>query len=417
MRRSAVLGLVLSALLAAEQGAFRAGAARVDITPAKDAALLMSGYGGRTQGHTGIHDQLYVRALVVDDGVAQAALVTCELIGFPHPLWERISQRISREAGIPATHLLLAGTHTHGAPAPARPDSSDAKPLAYTRKVEDAVLEAVRQAKAALEPARLGAATGRANVNINRRARMADGRWWLGLNPDGPSDKTVAVVKFETLAGQPMALFANYGVHGVVMGPRNLEITADLPGATARFVENHYGGKVVALWTSGAAGDQNPIYGPGTEFSQVAALGQLLGEEVLRLAGEIRTSARARMRATQRVVSCPGQKLAPGARPRTEYVFENAEPVDIRLSLLRLGEVALAGVSGEVLTMIGQRLKRESPYSNTIMITHCNGSSGYLADDAAYAQVSYEIVTTRVQRGCAENAIVGGLREMMNEGQ
>ena len=78
-----------------------------------------------------------------------------------------------------------------------------------------------------------------------------------------------------------------------------------------------------------------------------------------------------------------------------------------------INDIAIAGVSGEVLTNIGSRLKRESPFNRTIMVTHCNGSSGYLPDDAAYDQVSYEIVTTHVKRGCAENAIVNGFLEMM----
>lgn len=412
-----LLFLAPALLAAAETPGLRAGAARIDITPAKDAALLMSGYGARMEGYKAIHDHLYARALVLDDGAAQVALVTCDLIGFPNPLWERIVQRVSRESGIPVVNILLAGTHTHGAPTPVGRGPVSARQAEYSEQVEEAVAAAVRQAKAALEPARVGYATGRASVAVNRRARLADGRWGLGQNPDGPTDRTVAVVKFETPAGRPIAILVNYGVHGVVMGPRNLEITADLPGATSRFLERHYSDQVVGIFTSGAAGDQNPIYGPGTEFSQVTALGEILGGEALREAGEIRTWPRARLRAAQRVVSCPGQKLAQGARPRTEYAFEDAEPVDIRLSLVMIGDIALAGVSGEVLTLIGQRLKRESPYTATMMVTHANGSSGYLADDASYAQVSYEIVTTRVKRGCAEGAIVNGLLEMMKEVQ
>ncbi len=65
--------------------------------------------------------------------------------------------------------------------------------------------------------------------------------------------------------------------------------------------------------------------------------------------------------------------------------------------------------------MIGTRLKNESPFSHTMMVTHCNGSSGYLPDDAAYKQVSYEITTARVKPGCAENAIVNGLVDMMDQ--
>jgi hypothetical protein len=253
----------------------------VDITPAPDLALPMSGYGGRTEGFKAIHDDLNVRAIVVDDGGSQAALIGCEL-------------------------------------------------------------------------------------------------------------------------------------NGTVLGPGNLQISSDLPGATARFVEQHYGGKVVSPWTSGAAGDQDPIYRTGTDFRNVLALGNILGEEVVRVADGIRTSTRARVRGMQKVVTCPGKRTVQSPGPNREYMIEDADPVPIRLSLLVLNDIAIAGVSGEVLTNISLRLKRESPFNRTIMVTHGNGSSGYIPDDAAYDQVSYEITTTRVKRGCAEDAIVNGFLEMMN---
>lgn len=235
----------------------------------------------------------------------------------------------------------------------------------------------------------------------------------LGNNPDGVSDKTVAVIKLETLSGDPLAIFSNYAVHGTVLGPGNLQISSDLPGATSRVVETHYGGKVVSPWTSGAAGDQDPIYRVGTDFRNLTALGQLLGQEVIRVADGIKTSPRARIRGQQKVVSCPGKRTVQRPGPDQEYKSEDADPVAIRLSLLVINDIAIAGVSGEVLTNIGARLNQESPFTRTLMVTHANGSSGYLADDAAYDQVSYEIVATRAKRGCAESAIVNGFLEMM----
>ena len=379
----------------------------------------MSGYANRTAGFKSIHDDLNVRAIVVDDGATQAALIGCEVIGISGALWEKIADRLTQETRIPRDHIMLASVHTHAAPALGtynEPVEGDAvqKRADYVQKLEDAVVTAVRQAQASLQPARIGFGTGKANVSANRRARDGDGGWMLGNNPDGVSDKTVAVIKLETLSGEPLAIFANYAVHGTVLGPANLQISADLPGATSRVVEKHYGGRVVAPWTSGAAGDQDPIYRVGTDFRNVAALGQLLGEEVIRVADGITTSTRARIRGMQKVVTCPGKRTIQSPGPNREYKTEDADPVPIRLSLLVINDIAIAGVSGEVLTNISLRLKKESPFNRTIMVTHCNGSSGYLPDDAAYDQVSYEIVTTRVKRGCAENAIVTGLVEMMN---
>jgi hypothetical protein len=50
-----------------------------------------------------------------------------------------------------------------------------------------------------------------------------------------------------------------------------------------------------------------------------------------------------------------------------------------------------------------------------MMATNCNGYSSYIPDDAAYDEVSYEIVSASVKRGCAENAIVNGLLGMIDK--
>ena len=63
---------------------------------------------------------------------------------------------------------------------------------------------------------------------------------------------------------------------------------------------------------------------------------------------------------------------------------------------------------------MGERLKKESPFSNTFMLTHCNGSSGYIPNDAAYAIMCYETVSARVKKGCAEDAIVNGFLDLMD---
>ncbi len=412
-----LLGISAQARRAADNGSLRAGAAKIDITPASDAALQMSGYSSRTAGFKSIHDDLNVRAIVVDDGSTQAAMVSCEVIGLSNALWEKISERLTRETGIVRDNLVLASVHTHAAPSTGVYGGGQLSPkqAAYVTRLEDAIVESVRQAKSRLQPARIGFGTGTAKVNTNRRAPNGEGGWMLGNNPDGVSDKTVAVVKFETPSGEPIAIFSNYGVHGTVLGAENLQISSDLPGATSRYVERHYGGKVIAAWTSGTAGDQDPIYRVGTDFQNVVALGAILGEEVARVADGIKTTGRAHIHGTQRVVTCPGKRTVQAPGRGREYKFEDSDPVSIRLSLLVINDIAITGVSGEVLTNIGLRLKRESPFNRTIMVTHCNGSSGYLADDAAYDQVSYEILTTRVKRGCAEDAIVNGLSAMMND--
>ncbi|MDX1980937.1 MAG: neutral/alkaline non-lysosomal ceramidase N-terminal domain-containing protein [Bryobacteraceae bacterium] len=410
--------LLLMALpVMAQPGTLRAGAARMDITPAAGAALPMSGYGSRVEGHKAIHDNLYVRALVLDDGARQAVVVSFDLLFVTDEMWNTMAGRIAQESGIARDAILLAGTHTHGGPALGRVKPEfEVRWKPWREMMETRTLEAVRQARAALLPARFGIGRGKAYANTNRRARMANGGWGLGVNPQGVSDKTLAVVKFETLQARPIALLINYGVHGTVMGPRNYDITGDLPGAASRYVEEQIGDGVVAPWTSAASGDQNAIYGPGSDFRQMEILGRMVGEEVVRVAAGIRTSPRVRIAAMQKVITCPGRKMTPESNTsQNKIAFVDADPVDIRLSLLKLNHIALAGVSGEVLTPIGQRLQHESPLANTLMTTHTNGSSGYIPDDDAYHQVSYEIWVTRAKPGCAESAIVNGFLDMIDQ--
>ena len=119
MKTCASMLAVVSILGAApppQKGNLRAGAARIDITPAKDDALPMSGYAARQEGHKGIHDNLYVRAIALDDGAGRAAIVTADLIGFSHQFTNAVSERITSEANIALDHILIAGTHTHSRP-------------------------------------------------------------------------------------------------------------------------------------------------------------------------------------------------------------------------------------------------------------------------------------------------------------
>ncbi len=434
----ALLGMSAATAWGAAPGPLRVGAARVDITPAADAALPMGGYAGRTQGFKGIHDHIYVRAIVLDDGTTQAALVAWELVSVPNGVWAAVSERISTEVGIRPGNLVLAAVHDHSAPSiGGREEPGLANVESYRKKVEDAAVEAVRRAKEHLQPARYGLGTGTAYVNINRRELAADGTWRLGFNDSGPSDKTVTVLRFDDLSGKPIAFFINYPVHAVVMGPHNYQVTGDLAGATSRFVEQHYlakdqprsdggprmelrpeetasGDGVVALWTSGAAGDQNAVsLASGEDFTMVDALGKILGEAVVRAAAGIKTASQARIWAGQQVVTCPGRRMDQGSGPGTGYKWIDSNPVNLRLSLLMIGDIAVSGVSGEVFTLISRHLQKDSPFNHTIMVTHANGSSGYIPDDTAFDQVTYEVTSSRLKPGCAENAIVNGLLELM----
>jgi neutral ceramidase len=404
---------------AADSGNLRAGVAKVDITPANPTGLANL---WETK-FEGVHDKIYARALVLDNGVSTAALIAVDTVEFADAT--AFVQRIAQETGIPTSNIILAATHDHNSPMVSLANAGATRKngpgaAAFVAKAENDILTAVKQAKANLQPARVGIGAGTSYININRDLLTPTG-YKLGKNPDGLSDRTVWVIKFETAAGEPLALFVNYGVHAVVLGSKNTLLTGDLPGATSRFVEQHYSDKIVALWTPGAAGDQNPISTGHSSvvernFQLAESLGQILGEEVIRVADNIKAmNSQTRIWGAEKVVTCPGKRTDPEARARGEVNFLDAEPVTFRLGLLMIDRIALAAVSAEVVTKIYQRLRKESPFANTILVTLSNGRIGYISDDASYDNPTYQVTGSPLKRGCGETTIVNGFLEMMQK--
>jgi hypothetical protein len=417
----------------------RVGAARVDVTPSP---------GELPKNSYGILDRLYARAIVIDNGAATAALVTVDAGAIAEPLWQAVSQSIAKDLGIPATHVLLTATHTHSAGGQRGPD--------YTQKI----VEAVRLAKQRLTPARIGYGTGESYINVNRQIiDPKTGRWWEGPNREGPSDKTVAVVKFETITGEPLAVYYNYAVHGVITGQLD-QVSGDIPGATSRYIEASFDDTVVAVWSNGAGGDQNPIYyqqtydlrdirtkeyaSRGIDISNAmppggqglnrndpvvarlmnqqrqmaSSMGQFLGEEVRYVMRSIaRLDSAVPIAGSTTNVTCSGRERTNEGRAGFEGTYRDAAPVDIRLGLLRVGDVMIGAVNAEVFNPIAQRLKRESPFKATMMTTLTNGSarSGYIPDDESYGKYTFEVLSSRLKPGCAETAIVKGILGLIDD--
>jgi len=418
------------------ESTLRVGAARVKLNPA-DLDGLTNLWGTPFKG---VHDDIYVRALVLENGKTSAAIVAVDTVEIRDAM--PIVALIASATGIPATNIIVAATHDHNAPMVGLRNANGlqrAGPagLAYVAHVEANVLEAVKAARAEAQPALFGVGRGTVDININRDQHTPRG-YVMGWNASGPSDKTIWVLKFESPTGNPIAFLINYAVHGAVMGPENDQLTGDLPGATARFVEQHFGGKVVALWTSGAAGDQDPIVmSPysgepnlarmtnniseenASNFKAVDVLGRIQGEEVVRVADSIKTmTPNANIWGAEKIVTCAGQKVLGGGTgaPISAGDIKTVDeaPVNLRLGVLILDKTALTSVSAEVVTKIYQVLRGRSPLTNTIMITLANGRVGYIPDDRGYEVWTQEAIASPVKKGCGESTLVNGLVDLMN---
>jgi hypothetical protein len=323
------------------------------------------------------------------------------------------------------------------------------------------MLDAVRRAKAKLQPAQVAFGTGFSYLNANRDAVSDEThRWTQAPNLKAVSDKTVAVVTFTTPTGDPIAAYVNYAMHpinGYLVGITS----ADFPGAASRYVEEAFDDKMVMVFTQGTSGDQNPmLLRPSTNalaslsgakitgydlvrenveaplrdgkvpFGKldpkvadrlerwIESEGDLLGEEVIRvMTNSQKGRSEVAIWGAQKTISCPGRDRTNTGREGEPGTYKDGNPVDIRLGMLGIGNIALTAVNAEVYTLIGQRTKQHSPMANTVVVTLANGraGSGYIPDDASFVHNTFQVLGSRLKPGCAEQGIANGLDDLVAE--
>jgi hypothetical protein len=385
------------------------GLSRTNITPLEP--VMMSGYAARKTPSTGVHDSLYTAALCFSDGNQKALMITCDVIGFSHEQADQLSARIAENTGIPGENILITATHTHGAPSIGTYGTlSFEANRKYMDFLEKKIVAISRSASENLQDVKIGRGRGSCQLNINRRAQFADGSIWLGRNSEGPCDHDVDILKIESMRGDLLAVFVNWACHGTASGQDNYQITGDWPGISARYLEEELGQETVIYVTAGASGDINPLYGPNDKFMEIQAVGYNLAQEVLQVLPGITSSTQEQLNVTQKSLVLPGKKRLDNRYPPKG--FETGEDVEVRLSALRFGEIVFTGISGEVMTEIGMQIKEGSPSKAPFVITHCNGSSGYICTDKAFPEGGYEVMVTRLMPG-AEKTITDSLLELV----
>jgi hypothetical protein len=237
----------------------------------------MGGYGNRTAGASGTHDPLYATVLLLESGETRLALVTCDLRSF---VSVRVGEAARQRFGVRNT--VISVSHTHSGPLTWELRSP------WYREAEDKMIAAIGDAKQAMFPAELSFASGQIYLGFNRR-KVTDGRatmWWRNVEklPSYPVDPTVNVLSVRDAAGKIRAVLVNYACHPSVLGPDNLQYSADYPGAMKRYVESQTPG-ALCLFIQGGAGDINPYRDkqPVNQdgFGAVAEMGEQLGKQVM----------------------------------------------------------------------------------------------------------------------------------------
>ena len=392
MNRAIALLLLANSLAAAD---FRASVVKVDITP-KTPQWLM-GYGPRLS--TGVHDPIFHKIVALDDGATQFFLVASDLCIFSPSVYDDAMRRLRAETGIEARNVWWTVTHTHSGPEVGPPGMYDVLLQGrsdhewnrdYAEFAISSLIQGIKEARAKLTPARIGIGVGSAQANINRRARDVDGKISLGLNPDGPVDRQVGLIRLERADGTPLALVANYAMHGTVMGGQFMEVSGDGPGTVAAYVESKLG--VPMLYLNGAAGNIAPIYSvyPNPKAGHLSEFSVLLGDRILEANRLLNAPAGAvQLQSAEAFVETP-RKAGMGWPVGLERYATKDNQVRIPVRYLRVNDVVLWAAPVEMFCELAFAVRHASPFRHTFFVGYANGWLGYLPTAKAFEEGGYE---------------------------
>jgi len=396
---------------------FSAGAARRIITPPN--GIYQIGYGDRTKGNVGVHDDLTATALVLDDTKARVAIVALDMLTINEFIVDRVRVRLA------PTEIILCCSHTHSGPIAYADKKSPRKSQEYIDSLVDNIILAVQDAASNLLPARLEYSQGEAKVGINRREKMPDGRMEIGRNPDGIRDQSVQIVSVLADDGERLATIVNYACHGTVLGPDNLLVSADWIGAMRRKVEDEIGG--LTLFLQGAAANINPdmYWDDARAFEMMAEQGLGVAKAVL---SAVRSGAEKIREASLRIERVeawmPTEASVTTSRPPKNYgkpllalaklpaflsifadlLLDQRYPwksvieakngfwsVPLRINALRIGDLALVTFAAETFTEIGLKVKSASPAAQTLFASVSDGCISYLHTTESHNEGGYEV--------------------------
>jgi neutral ceramidase len=429
----------------------RVGFGRTVITPRP--GISLAGFGARTGLARGVHDELFARAVVFDDGRTRSGLVVCDLCEIDAACVADIRTRARAASGIAPDRLIVAATHTHAAPA-TFPLYSEPPEPAWLAGLADLAARAVAAATEDATPAMLSIGAGHEDTVARNRRR-----------PDGPIDPTVSVVRADRGDRQAVWLL-HYACHPTVLGPDNLLISRDFVGCVVDAVERTTGGS--AAFVNGACGDINvghsadrsalglPI--PGRTFERAEALGRRIAAEAIAAGGRaqpLTVDGAAALWGARRVVAVPLRATPPVAEARAQV---EARREDLRrarssgadgritgaaqlelmyaelalqwaqarpgtdterteIQALAIGDLALIALPGEFFAESGLALKTLSPFPHTIVVGYAGGGIGYVPPRSAFAEGGYETRLAHWSRvgPDAEPIILDAARDLLGE--
>ena len=407
-------------------GSLRAGFAREKITP--PLGTTMMGFASRDmkQGCQGIHDDIDVRALFVQQGGERALIVAYDLCFLGREEADRFKGALGREFDLSPRQILLNTSHNHASPSVGTWYSAgyQAPDRLYVNELERATLKAARQASKGMREATMWAGLGETELPISRRKPDGKGGIAFEPNPGGTAYKRLPVCLLKDRTGKPVCLLFSVSAHPSMMS--GWEISAEYPGAACRLLDEHLGA-TASMFLQGAGGDAKPsVIGKGLErfrpgtWEDVEAAGRIVAKETIAILDKRLNAVEPLVRSAIAETHWPLQPVPP--RSEFEKMVKEMKPqegpADIRrrwamrqlelldrgddlptaaavtLQVLRLGRnLRMVGIEGEPVGQWGYLIEDFYGLALTFPLGYCNGQGLYLPVSKMIAEGGYEVVS------------------------
>lgn len=416
------------------QAALKAGCAKVNITPPLGIPLIGS-YGKPSDD---VLDELYAKSLVLDDGTNTIAIISADLLYTPlEEIAGPVRKIITEKTRIPEQNILVCATHTHSGPEVFTKSKfrteGDTPPSAIDRYYLDTLVKKIAGsaliAYKDMRQVNIGAAKGHVpEIVYNRRPKNNDGLVKMAFTvppevratrkvvvdpggevrttfvlPDdktdwkfGPVDPDVCVLRVENMAGELLASLVNFGCHPVTIYPfLSTAVSADYPAFVTSVVEQAEGG--LCLFTLGLAGDAVPFDRGVLPRRQI---GRAVGGEALRRLQFVTTTGDVTLSGLKKEVGFPTKLPAAEKAAGNDKI---PEPVISEIQVLRIGDIYILGLPGEVLVEVGLEIKKRAGLENLFIVTLSNDAIGYVCHSDAYEEGGYEPAgATNLAKGAGE---------------
>ncbi len=423
---------------------FLLGFAQRDITPAVGGNLY--GYHDKIFS-TAVNDPLHTTAVCFSDTQKKALLISCDVCLIHNTLDKRIREEIARKENIPFENILLHATHTHTGPNTAGEEGWGKIDHAYCEAVFiPQILDAVHEACATLQPAKMGYATVHSKVGINRRQLLTDGRVDFGQNPWGTFDPTMTVLSFVNEADKNILNIIHYGAHNTACGADTL-VSRDWCGVCVDRLAAISG--AMTLFCNGCEGDTGPRLPNGHtvgDTRQAMELGGVAASDAVRCYKKIQQYCEPSLTLLPMTASLPLQpriskeEALQGYEENKEHevnlgrqmayyyeqvlkAYENDLPQEtsrsVPMTLLQLGNVLIVPFAYEMFTEISLRLKAARPDRHILCMSNTGGNNSYFPSADQIIRGGYEVLMFKTGNGLqspvdnADDYLVAAIVEQM----